>query len=178
MLANSQILLRARAVLAAWLWIVVLLRPMAAELDPEVLSPSTPDVPSVRLSEIAPAEADAAKAGPGPSEMISALLPDPAGGVALVPGLPESNKPTQSPKPGFFSQVRLQLAVLPLFVCVLLFVGIAYLARKFNIVSQQLRHANSQLKDTQTQLQRQTHEVTSVQDHLKREVAERRLAHH
>ncbi len=148
---------------------------MAAELDPEALSPSVPDGPSAHLSEIALAEVDTAKVGPGPSETATALLPDPAGGVALVPGLPEINKAGESPKPGFFSQGRIHLAVLPLFVCVLSLAGIAWLVRKFNVVSQQLRQANSQLKDTQVQLQRQTQEVSCVHDHLKREVAERRI---
>src|SRR5688572_18204045 len=90
MFASCQTMIRARALLAPWLMIFLLMRTVAAEVD---LASSTNTVAIVpQLSEVqdaAPAEVETANEKSGPSETVAATVPEPKSDRVAPQTVPE-----------------------------------------------------------------------------------------
>ena len=173
MSASSQKMLRARAIFAGWLFLIFLMRPLAADQDLVSADPGALNQQSNPVQAAAPVEAEATKPESGASEALTTSLAE------LIPTSlntgPELKTVVESPKPGLVSDVRPHLATGLMFFCLFLLMGIAYTVRKLSNANRQLSHANSQLNDANSQLQRQTRDLSCNNEQLKREAAERRL---
>ena len=163
-------MLRARAILAGWLFMFFLMRTMAADLAPDSTNPSVLEPQSAQLRDATRAEPETAKPEAGSSEGLAATSSAPTR-ASLQTG-PELKNVVESQKPGFFSYARPNFATLLLFFCLFPMVGIAFTVRKLNSVNRELNQANSRLNHVNSQLERQTQDLSCSHEQLKKEVAE------
>jgi len=167
---------RARALFAGWLILFLLMRTMAAELDPVSTNSGAPEPLLAGFQDSAPAEAEAVRQTTGSSEVVAGTFPEPTHGRDSLKTGPERKTVTPTRKAGGFSELRPDFVTLLLFFCVCLLVGIACTVRKLHKLNSQLNNANRQLNDANSKLERQTQDLSCTNARLKKEVAERLLA--
>ena len=119
MSASSQKMLPVRAIFAGWLFMIFLMRPMAADQALVSASSGALDQESIVFQVAAPAEAEAAKTESGSFQSLAASFPEPNRGEASPQNRSELKKLTESRKPGFVSDVRPSFATLLIFYCLL-----------------------------------------------------------
>jgi len=168
-------MIQARALFAGWLILFLLVRTMAADLDPVSTNTSAIELQSAEFQDAAPGEAETGKQKSGSSEAVAATLPEPTSVRVSQQTGPEHKTIIPSRKPGVFSKVTPDFVTLLLFFCLLLLVGIGWTVRKLNNLNSRLNNANRQLNDANSKLERQTQDLSSGNARLKKEAAERLL---
>jgi len=175
MSASALKTLRVKSMIAGSLFVFILTRAAAADLEPFSTNLSEPQ--SAQPQDAALAESKTEPPTTVAFGDLTSTFSAPTRRDASLQNLPELKNAIEHQQPVASADVRPGLR--PVFVAsftgLFLLVGIAYTVRKLNRVNRQLHDANSELKTANSQLERLRRELSCNHEHLEKEVAERRV---